>query len=99
MNRHSSTDLEGLTERPLKLPATPALDPADYADDMAAFDMTEEQKREFLEALWSIMRSLAELGIKYDVCGQLFGEFNQAAGSGPNNVNLDHSTNTEKQSD
>lgn len=70
----------------------PVLDPADYADDMAGFEMTEEQEREFLETLWAIMRSFAEMGFTVDVCGQLFGEFNDAAEAG---VDLERSTKTE----
>lgn len=86
MNSHSSTGLDkpGKTATPvaLKAAAVPLLDPADYASDMAAFDMSDEQEREFLETLWSIMRSFAEMGFTVDVCGQLFDDFNKATGPG-----------------
>ena len=100
MNRHIQSGPEKAHESGgQQSPASPELDMSEYADDMVDFDMTEDQKREFLETLWSIMRAFAEMGIQYDVCGQLFGDFNDAAGSNAHGVNLDHSTNTEKQLD
>lgn len=87
----SKYDETGLT---LRKPATETLIPSppelvaeDYLGDMDGMEMTEEQKREFLETLWSIMRAFAELGFEYDVCGQLFGEFNEAAG--PNDIDVE----------
>ena len=94
--------LEKLADRPVRAgaraPAVPALDPADYAEDMAAFDMSEDQKREFLETLWSIMRAFAEMGFSVDLCGQLFAGFNEAAGAERDGVEFDHSTQKEKPS-
>lgn len=100
MNRDSSSGIEELAEQPskaaLEAPAAPHLDPADYSEDMAGFDMTEEQKREFLEILWSIMRSFAEMGFTVDLCGQLFGGFNEAAGLESDRVESNGSTKSEK---
>ena len=56
----------------------PELDPADYLPDMEGFAMTEAQKIELLETLWSIMRSFVEMGVdiaSVDPCGQIFGDF------------------------
>ena len=57
----------------------PELDPTDYEEEMADFTLSEDQEGEFLTVMWSIMRSMAEMGFSIDVCGQLFGEFNDAA--------------------
>ena len=80
MNKH---DTNGLTMRDQeangRTTPPPELVAEDYLGEMDGMDMTEQQKREFLETLWSIMRTFAELGFEYDVCGQLFGEFNEAA--------------------
>jgi hypothetical protein len=75
---------------------TPHLDPQDYLADLADMELTEEQAREFLETLWYIMGHFARAGFSsVDVCGLIFGEFNQAAGDGAGDVTLDHSTSTE----
>ena len=41
---------------------------APYLDDM---QLTDQQKREFLITLYSIMRSFVELGFSVDLCAQL----------------------------
>ena len=54
--------------------SAPRLDPEKYADDIREFDFTEDQAREFLETMWSIMMMLADLGLGVDAvslaCGQ-----------------------------
>lgn len=63
----------------------PELDPADYLADMEGFAMTEAQKIELLETLWSIMRSFVEMGVdvgEADPCGQIFGDFVRASTEG-----------------
>lgn len=35
---------------------------AEYGDDLQDYDLTDAQKKEFLMALWQIMRGFAELG-------------------------------------
>jgi hypothetical protein len=57
-------------------PHAPELDAAEYLPEMAEFDLTEAQKIELLQTLWSIMRSFVELGFQADICGQIFGESN-----------------------
>lgn len=40
----------------------PPFDPAEYSEFVEDFDMTEEQKNEFLLALWHIMAAFVDLG-------------------------------------
>lgn len=42
-----------------------------YAGELNDLDITEEQKRELLETLWSIMRSFVEMGFSVDICAAL----------------------------
>ena len=46
------------------------LDADAYLPMLADYDLTDEQAREMLTALWSIMRGFVELGLNVDVCGQ-----------------------------
>ena len=97
MNNHSNPDFN------MPTPATTALelDLAEYAPYVADFDMTEEQKRELLETLWSIMASFVSLGFdvgKADICGQIFPAFNAASGGGPDGVESHSSKTTDTHS-
>ncbi len=60
------------TELPL---SSLTLDAARYDEYLADSDLTEEQKQEFLEALWNIIVSFVDLGFGIDTtqaaCGQL----------------------------
>ena len=47
------------------------LDTHAYLPMLADYELTDEQAREMLTALWSIMRGFVELGISVDVCGEL----------------------------
>lgn len=38
------------------------LNPDDYRQELAAFDMTKEQENEMLEVLWHIMKTMVEIG-------------------------------------
>jgi hypothetical protein len=59
----------------LSISSTPYdLDPSRYLGEVADFDMSEEQKIELLQTLWSIMRSFVELGFKGDACELIFGD-------------------------
>ena len=49
-----------------------AFDPARYASEVAAFDLTDAQRHELLSTLWSIMRSFVDLGFTVDVCAAVF---------------------------
>lgn len=100
MHMNTTDGFVSQAERPaketLKTSTAPLLDPTDYAEDMEAFDMTDEQKQEFLEILWSIMRSFAEMGFTVDLCGQLFSGFNEAARLDSDGVESEDSTKSEK---
>ncbi len=54
------------------VPALPPFDLAKYRSDIAALELTEDQERELLETIWSIMYSFVELGFRVDVCSALF---------------------------
>jgi hypothetical protein len=59
----------------LSISSTPYdLDPFRYLGEIADFDMSEEEKVELLQTLWSIMRSFVELGFKGDACELIFGD-------------------------
>ena len=62
--------------------SSPAFDAGKYRADVSEFDLTDEQATAFLEALWSVMCGFVELGISYDVCGQLTGEAEQVLTNG-----------------
>lgn len=57
-----------------------------YRSYLAEFSLTEEQERELLETLWSIMRMFVETGFSVEHCGQLLDEFNDLANSDPGDV-------------
>lgn len=63
------SELEKAAASPV--PASLDLDASKYSAELEDFEMTEDQKRELLETLWSIMRSFVELGFSVDVCGAL----------------------------
>lgn len=52
-------------------PAAMDGDIAKYAGELDNLDITEDQKRELLETLWSIMRSFVEMGFNVDICAAL----------------------------
>lgn len=68
------------------------LDTGDYLPEMEDFDMTEAQKIELLETLWSIMRTFVELGFQADICGQIFGESQSSNLPLADNIQSSHST-------
>lgn len=45
-----------------------------YMEDLSDLDITDAQKQELLEILWSIMSSMVAMGFSHDVCGQIFGD-------------------------
>ena len=60
------------------------LDIAKYQDDLAELEIAEDQWRELLETMWSIMRLFVECGFASDVAGRAAMEiFNQAAHGEP----------------
>lgn len=62
------------------------LNPADYSDDLADFDLTEDQQRVFLETLLSILSTFVELGFKADVSSALFRDFQDVSRPGETEV-------------
>lgn len=54
--------------------ATPDLDTAKYLPALSGYDLTEAQKLELLQTLWSIMRGFVELGFSANICESFFGE-------------------------
>jgi hypothetical protein len=82
-------------------PATPwlDLDPDKYRGEIADLQLTEDQEREFLETLWSIMSSFAQLGFETDICGAIFGEFNSVSGARSDALESKGSTHKETPSD
>lgn len=75
--------------------SAPVLDAAEYIDDLSELDLTEEQKRELLEILWSIMRTMVELGVSVDLCGQLLEGFNELATSDGVGISLERPISSE----
>ena len=55
------------------VPPDDLFDPAEYRDCLADMELSEAQANELLGLLWSMMRSMVELGFSYDLCGQIFG--------------------------
>lgn len=47
------------------------LDAEKYLPELDGFDMTEAQKRELLETLWSIMRTFVEFGFSANTCERM----------------------------
>ncbi len=94
VNNHSNPDFDMSTPAPAAL----ELDLAEYAPYVADFDMTEDQKRELLETLWTIMAHFVAMGFdvgKADICGQIFPDFNAASANGRDGVDSSRSSATE----
>ncbi|MGF7210841.1 hypothetical protein GGE65_005453 [Skermanella aerolata] len=78
------------------MPAALDLDPGKYLTDLADFDITEAQKIELLQTLWSIMRAFVDLGFEVDICEQLFGESEEISGDALDGVELSSSQALER---
>jgi hypothetical protein len=81
--------LNGFEELADGMPSMPPaleLDHGKYMDELESFDLTDAQKRELLETLWSIMRSFVELGFRADDCGQVLGLAALASTESPDGV-------------
>ena len=55
-------------------PVSLRFDPNRYRAELDSFDLTEEQKRELMAALWEIMCRFVQLGFSVDVCSALLGD-------------------------
>lgn len=62
---------------------TPPLDVNKYRSHVENFDLTEEQKLELLETLWSIMTAFVDLGFGADAVQYIFRD------TGANSLNSD----------
>jgi len=91
------TGRDGVPETPVtaSVPASLDLDASKYNAELEDFDMTEDQKRELLETLWSIMRSFVELGFSVDVCGELMQSDREISFPGPAAIKCLTATATE----
>ncbi len=78
---------ETLAARPSAL----ELDAAKYRADVEEFEMTDAQKTELLETLWSIMRSFVELGFSVNICEQILENAGAVSGEAPEGVKSLHS--------
>lgn len=77
---------------------TPELDPSRYMADLDEMDLSEAEKIELLEALWSIMYSFVRLGFDVKNCGQIFENFTLETQASPDAIDSSHSDNEEKPS-
>lgn len=59
-------------EKVAGVPSLPAFDPSKYRAELADLKLTDEQERELLATLWSIMYNFVELGFRTDVCAMIF---------------------------
>lgn len=84
---------------PPAMRGAPLFDPAEYRADLADMKLTDAQETELLEILWPMMGFFARMGIENDVCGLIFGEFNEAADPTSVNAMLVHSTQKETPSE
>jgi len=96
MDFNKSASIEGV-DRSLTALA-PELDPARYMAELEEFDLSEAEKLELLEALWSIMYSFVRLGFDVKNCGQIFENFTLQTQSDPRAVDSSHSKKEEQPS-
>ena len=59
------------------------IDPANYMEHVAHFEMTEAQKIELLQSLFIIVRGFVEMGFTGNICEQIFGDSEIASPSSP----------------
>lgn len=91
MDKNTLDDADGLSSyavgpEPMHVPID--LDKNAYQDELAEFDLNDAQKNELLETLWVIMGSFARMGFTVDVCGSIFGEFNEASATGSGDARM-----------
>jgi hypothetical protein len=76
----------------------PELDPSKYLSEIQDYEITEAQKMELLETLWSIMRSFVEAGFELNICEQIFLDCEESSAPIPTHAKLISSTKQEKPS-
>lgn len=52
-----------------------------YRSELSDLGLTEQQQREFFEALKYVLSGFVEMGFNVDVCGLIFDEFNESSGA------------------
>lgn len=70
---------KALTGAPTEVNVAPdlfSLHLAEYLADLSDMDLSEAQKVELLQVLWSIMARFVQMGFSLDLCGQLVQRFN-----------------------
>lgn len=72
MNNDTLNGFEELAEGMAPMPPALELDPQEYMGYLGDCDLTEAQKIEFLQTLWSIMAAFVELGFTTNICEQIF---------------------------
>jgi len=96
MDFNKSASTEG-KDRPHPTIA-PELDPSRYMAELEEFDLSEAEKIELLETLWSIMYSFVRIGFDVKNCGQIFENFTLETQASPDAIDSSHSENQEKPS-
>lgn len=72
MNNDNLNGFEELAEGMAPMPPALELDPGEYMGYLEDCDLTEAQKVDFLQTLWSIMAAFVELGFTTNICEQIF---------------------------
>ena len=102
MQKNNLIDLRKGTSAEGDAPPIPALapelDPACYMADLAELDLSEAEKLELLETLWSVMYSFVRLGFDVKNCGQIFENFPPPPQASPDALDSSHSENEEQPS-
>jgi len=81
----------------------PTFDADEYWEFVEDFDLSDAQKLEYLETIWSIVTSFVDLAFGLhplqQACGKLENPFEQAAQVANNRLYLPHSSTTKIQSE
>ncbi len=66
--------------------APPQLNPDDYREELAEFDLTEEQENELLQTLWHIMSTFVDIGWGVDTVQMFLPDLFEKAGADSGNL-------------
>lgn len=81
---------------PLPAAGSPLLDPSRYLPMLDDFEISEEEKHKFLEALWSIMTSFVDLGFGVDSVSLLLADiYKNSMDDAEDTVNLNNIPDTD----
>lgn len=86
MDGHNNTSNPALPESkvpdlPLRAPLQ--LNPDDFAEEMKAFDLDEDQAREFLQTIWDILIMCGDLELGFDPVSLICGQNGQSGDAAP----------------